>query len=270
MWPPGHITVSEHQLSIGIAVQSDLFPADIGGILPGSMPPHSKELYQEGAAIKSEKLVSEGKFNEQRITELLYDEPARYPNCSGTRCLADNLNDLKAQIAANKKGINLIGTLIEEYGEEVVLFYMRQIQVNAELSVRNLLKEVSAKFAGRNLSAMDHMDDGTPIQLKISIDAEKGEAVFDFDGTGPEVYGKIAERNEVMVGSLLTTSLGNVNAPEAVTYSAIIYCLRCLISADIPLNQGCLKPIDVKIPPKSLLSPSESAAVVGGNVLTVR
>ena len=155
------------------------------------MPPHSKELFQEGAAIKSEKLVSEGKFNEERITELLYTEPARYPDCSGTRCLADNLNDLKAQIAANKKGINLISTLIEEYGEEVVLFYMRQIQDNAELSVRNLLKEISRKFAGRNLSALEHMDDGSPIQLQISIDDEKGEAIFDFNGTGPEVYGNL-------------------------------------------------------------------------------
>jgi 5-oxoprolinase (ATP-hydrolysing) len=164
--------------------------ADIGGILPGSMPPHSKELYQEGATIKSEKLVSEGKFNEERITELLYTEPAQYPNCSGTRCLADNLNDLKAQIAANKKGINLIGTLIEEYGEGVVQFYMHQIQENAELSVRNLLKEASKIFAGRDLSAIDYMDDGSPIQLKISIDAGKGEAIFDFEGTGPQVYGK--------------------------------------------------------------------------------
>lgn len=155
------------------------------------MPPHSKELYQEGARIKSEKLVSEGKFNEERITELLYNEPAQYPDCSGTRCLADNLNDLKAQIAANKKGINLISTLIEEYGESVVLFYMHQIQANAELSVRNLLKEVSHKFSGKDLSAIDYMDDGTPIQLKISIDAEKGEAIFDFEGTGPEVYGMI-------------------------------------------------------------------------------
>ncbi|KAJ6049993.1 hypothetical protein N7444_006709 [Penicillium canescens] len=215
----------------------------------GSMPPHSKELYQEGATIKSEKLVSEGKFNEERITELLYTKPAQYPNCSGTRCLADNLNDLKAQIAANKKGINLIGALIEEYGEDVVQFYMHQIQENAELSVRNLLKEASKRFAGQDLSAIDYMDDGSPIQLKISIDAGKGEAIFDFEGTGPQVY-------------------GNVNAPEAVTYSAIIYCLRCLISADIPLNQGCLKPIDVRIPPGSILSPSETAAVVGGNVLT--
>jgi 5-oxoprolinase (ATP-hydrolysing) len=168
---------------------SNQHKADIGGILPGSMPPHSKELYQEGATIKSERLVSEGKFNEKRIAELLYTEPAQYPNCSGTRCLADNLNDLKAQIAANKKGINLISTLIEEYGEAVVQFYMHQIQDNAELSVRNLLKEVSQKFVGQNLSAIDYMDDGSPIQLKISINPDKGEAIFDFEGTGSEVYG---------------------------------------------------------------------------------
>ncbi|CAI7573519.1 unnamed protein product [Penicillium bialowiezense] len=216
------ITVIQPAFSEGkilFYVASRAHHADIGGILPGSMPPHSKELYQEGAAIKSEKLVSEGKLNEERITELLYTEPAQYPNCSGTRCLADNLNDLKAQIAANKKGISLISTLIEEYGEEVVQFYMHQIQENAELSVRNLLKEVSAKFAGQDLSAVDYMDDGSPIHLKISIDGEKGEAVFDFEGTGPEVY-------------------------------------------------GCLKPVDVRIPRGSLLSPSGSAAVVGGNVLT--
>ncbi|KAF2436136.1 hypothetical protein EJ08DRAFT_729338 [Tothia fuscella] len=230
-------------------VASRAHHADIGGILPGSMPPHSRELFQEGASIKSEKLVSEGQFNEKRITELLYDEPAQYPGCSGTRCLADNINDLKAQVAANQKGINLITTLIEEYGENVVQFYMRSIQDNAEQSVKTLLKSVSKRFEGQDLSAVDFMDDGSPIKLKISIDAEKGEAVFDFTGTGPEVY-------------------GNTNAPEAVTYSAIIYCLRCLISEDIPLNQGCLKPIHVKIPKRSFLSPSDKAAVVGGNVLT--
>ena len=230
-------------------VASRAHHADIGGILPGSMPPHSRELFQEGAAIKSEKLVSEGHFNEKRVIELLYDEPASYPECSGTRCLADNINDLKAQIAANKKGINLISTLIEDYGEEVVQFYMRKIQDNAELSVRNLLKDVSKRFDGQDLSAVDYMDDGSPIKLKITIDAEKGEAIFDFEGTGPEVY-------------------ANINAPEAVTYSAIIYCLRCLISENIPLNQGCLKPINVRIPYRSFLSPSDKAAVVGGNVLT--
>ncbi|KAK4692765.1 5-oxoprolinase (ATP-hydrolyzing), partial [Lecanoromycetidae sp. Uapishka_2] len=230
-------------------VASRAHHADIGGILPGSMPPHSRELYQEGAAIKSEKLVSEGHFNEKRVVEMLYDEPAQYPDCSGTRCLSDNLNDLKAQIAANQKGINLISTLISDYGEPVVQFYMRKIQDNAELSVRNLLKDVSKRFEGRNLSATDYMDDGSPIKLQITIDAKEGEAIFDFAGTGPEVY-------------------GNTNAPEAVTYSAIIYCLRSLIADDIPLNQGCLKPIHIKIPPKSFLSPSDKAAVVGGNVLT--
>ncbi|KAK6605128.1 hydantoinase B/oxoprolinase [Botrytis cinerea] len=231
-------------------VASRAHHADIGGILPGSMPPHSRELYQEGAAIKSEKLVSAGRFNEERMTQLLLDEPAQYQGCSGTRCLADNISDLKAQISSNMKGINLISTLIEEYGEEVVNFYMVNIQNNAELSVRNLLKDVSKRFEGQDLSAIDYMDDGSPIQLKITIDAEKGEAVFDFEGTGPEVYGNKYQR------------------PQAVTYSAIIYCLRSLISEDIPLNQGCLKPITVLIPPKSFLSPSDKAAVVGGNVLT--
>lgn len=175
-------------------VASRAHHADIGGILPGSMPPHSRELYQEGAAIKTEKLVSEGHFNEERITELLHKEPAQYPGCSGTRCLADNLNDLKAQVAANQKGINLISTLIEEYGEEVVQFYMHKIQDNAELSVRKLLKEVSKRFEGQDLSAIDYMDDGSPIQLKVQIDAEKGEAIFDFEGTGPEVYGESRNR----------------------------------------------------------------------------
>jgi 5-oxoprolinase (ATP-hydrolysing) len=230
-------------------VASRAHHADIGGILPGSMPPHSKELFQEGAAIKSEKLVSQGHFDEERITELLLKEPAKHPGCSGTRCLADNINDLKAQVAANQKGINLISSLISDYGEDVVQFYMHNIQDNAELSVRNLLREVSTRFSGQDLSATDYMDDGSPIKLKITIDAEKGEAVFDFTGTGPEVY-------------------GNINAPQAVTYSAIIYCLRCLIKEDIPLNQGCLAPVKVIIPPKSFLSPSGSAAVVGGNVLT--
>lgn len=173
--------------------------ADIGGITAGSMPPHSRELFQEGAAIKSEKLVSEGKFNEERVVELFYKEPAQYPGCSGTRCLADNINDLLAQVAANQKGISLIENLISEYGEETVIFYMKSIQDNAEFCVRRLLKDVSKKFEGKDLSAVDFMDDGSPIGLKVTIDADKGEAVFDFEGTGAEVY-------------------GNVNAPEAVTY----------------------------------------------------
>lgn len=256
-------------------VASRAHHADIGGTLPGSMPPQSRELFQEGAAITTEKLVSEGTFNEERITELLHKEPAQYPGCSGTRCLADNINDLKAQVAANQKGINLITSLIEDYGEEIVQFYMMNIQKNAEVSVRNLLKDVSKRFSGQDLSAVDYMDDGSPIKLKISIDPNQGEAIFDFEGTGPEVYGmslSLVRRRRSslrMFTERIIWLSGNINAPPAVTYSAIIYCLRCLISEDIPLNQGCLKPIKVHIPEGSFLSPSEKAAVVGGNVLTV-
>ncbi|KAG6035069.1 hypothetical protein E4U41_006262 [Claviceps citrina] len=223
--------------------------ADIGGITAGSMPPHSRELYQEGAAIVSEKLVCGGRFDEQRVVELFYDEPAKHAGCSGTRTLADNINDLRAQVSANQKGISLIEGLIAEYGQSTVQFYMLSIQENAELCVRNLLRDVHARFGGKPLQATDYMDEGTPIRLSITIDPDQGSAEFDFDGTGPQVY-------------------GNVNAPQAITHSAIIYCLRCLISDDIPLNQGCLRPITVKIPPKSILSPAPGAAVVGGNVLT--
>ena len=223
--------------------------ADIGGITAGSMPPHSRELAQEGAAIRSERLVSQGRFDEERVVELFYREPARHEGCSGTRCLADNINDLRAQVSANQKGIALIEALIAGYGEATVRFYMEAIQDNAELQVRRLLRDVWRRFEGRDLSAVDYMDDGSPIRLRIAIDGERGEAVFDFAGTGPEVY-------------------GNINAPEAVSYSAVIYALRCMVAQDIPLNQGCLKPVTVRIPRGSLLSPSDGAAVVGGNVLT--
>ena len=222
--------------------------ADIGGCLPGSMPPTSTELWQEGAAIEAEKLVSRGRFNEERMVELLLKKPAEYEGCSGTRCLEDNLSDLRAQVAANQKGISLVNALIKEHGLQCVHRYMYGIQSTAESAVRELLKLTSVKL-GDILEAVDCMDDGTPIALKITIDGTKGEATFDFTGTGPEVF-------------------GNTNAPAAITYSAIIYCLRALIKSDIPLNQGCLNPIDIRIPSNSLLSPSKGAGVVGGNVLT--
>jgi len=126
---------------------------------------------------------------------------------------------------------------------------MYAIQSTAETAVRNLLRDLHSCFDGQPLEAVDYMDDGTPIRLKIQIDKATGSATFDFEGTGPEVY-------------------GNTNAPVAITHSAIIYCLRCMINSDIPLNQGCLSPISIKIPPRSILSPSRTAAVVGGNVLT--
>ncbi|KAL4767725.1 Hydantoinase B/oxoprolinase-domain-containing protein [Aspergillus nidulans var. acristatus] len=223
--------------------------ADIGGILPGSMPPKSTELWQEGAAIEGDKVVSNGKFDEERMVELLVKKPAQYPGCSGARCITDNISDLKAQIAANTRGITLIQALFAEYGVETVQKYMYAIQETAETAVRNLLKDLHRRFAGRPLEAVDYMDDGTPIKLKVTINGDDGSAVFDFEGTGPQVYGAW-------------------NAPIAITHSAIIYCLRCMINADMPLNQGCLAPIDIKVPPSCLLSPTKNAAVVGGNVVT--
>ncbi|KAG9610451.1 hydantoinase B/oxoprolinase, partial [Aureobasidium melanogenum] len=223
--------------------------ADIGGILPGSMPPTSHSLYQEGAAIESLKIVEAGRFNEEAITKLLLEEPAQYDGCSGTRCLQDNISDLKAQIAANKRGITLIKGLISEFGLSTVHRYMYAIQRASDIAVRELLKQKYEQFGRKPLKAIDYMDDGTPIALEITIEPETGTAVFDFAGTGPQVY-------------------GNTNAPVAITNSAIIYCLRALISSDIPLNQGCLNPVEIKIPENSLLSPAKGAGVVGGNVLT--
>ncbi|KAK3038538.1 hypothetical protein RJ639_029338 [Escallonia herrerae] len=235
--------------------------AEIGGITPGSMPPFSKSIWEEGAAIKAFKLVEKGIFREEGITKLLQfpssDESAQH--VPGSRRLQDNLSDLHAQVAANQRGIALIKELIEQYGLKTVQAYMTYVQVNAEEAVREMLKSVAArvssestKFAGGDsviVKEEDYMDDGSVIHLKLTIIPEKGEAVFDFSGTSPEVY-------------------GNWNAPEAVTAAAVIYCLRCLVDVDIPLNQGCLAPVRIYIPKGSFLSPSDKAAVVGGNVLT--
>ncbi|XP_036377739.1 5-oxoprolinase [Megalops cyprinoides] len=226
--------------------------ADIGGITPGSMPPHSTSLQQEGAVFTSFKLVTGGVFQEEEVTAALL-APAQYPGCSGTRNLHDNLSDLRAQVAANQRGSQLVGELIDCYGLEVVQAYMGYIQSNAELAVRDMLKEFAHRRRQQRgsleVEAEDQMDDGTQIKLRIQINEEEGSAVFDFSGTGTEVW-------------------GNCNAPRAITLSALIYCLRCMVGQDIPLNQGCLTPIKVIIPPGSILQPSQNAAVVGGNVLT--
>lgn len=235
--------------------------AEIGGITPGSMPPFSKFIWEEGAAIKTFKLVEKGIFQEEGITKLLC-----YP-CSeesthkipGSRRLQDNLSDLHAQVAANQRGITLINELIEQYGLETVQAYMNHVQANAEEAVREMLKSVAGRVSSESkrsgegdlvtIEEEDYMDDGSSIHLKLTIDSRKGEAFFDFSGTSTEVY-------------------GNWNAPEAVTAAAVIYCVRCLVNVDIPLNQGCLAPVKIYIPPGSFLSPSDKAAVVGGNVLT--
>ncbi|SCU92709.1 LAFA_0F12354g1_1 [Lachancea sp. 'fantastica'] len=230
-------------------VASRAHHADIGGILPGSVPPNSKELYEEGAAIYSELLVKGGNFNEQLVTKLLLEDPAKFPGCSGSRKLSDNISDLKAQIAANTKGIQLIAKLMNDFGIDVIVRYMLAIQENASSTVKLALKQLTEHFNASEFYGEDYMDDGTVIKLKVTLDVAKEEYIFDFDGTSPQVY-------------------GNLNAPEAITNSAILYCLRCLVNKDIPLNQGCLKPVTVKIPKGSILSPTKGVAVVGGNVLT--
>ena len=231
--------------------------ADIGGISPGSMPPFSRTLKEEGACIKTFKLVENGIFNEAGITELLLapGKITRKPGesaISGTRLLSDNLSDLKAQVAANQRGVDLLLEMVEHYSLEVVQAYMHHIQTNAEEAVGSMLKALSVREGLAEVDtvkANDFLDDGSEIVLLLTIDHRDGSAIFDFSGTGPEIW-------------------GNLNAPRAVTHSAILYSLRCLIDQEIPLNQGCLNPIQVIIEDGSLLAPSENAAVVGGNVLT--
>ena len=237
--------------------------ADIGGISPGSMPPFSRELKEEGACIKTFKLVENGVFNEEGITVLL-QSPGKIKRksgetaISGTRLLSDNLSDLRAQVAANQRGIDLLLEMVEHFtmektpGLQIVQAYMHHIQSNAEEAVRNMLKELSLREGLAEVDtveASDFLDDGSELFLRLTIDRRDGSAIFDFTGTGPELW-------------------GNLNAPRAVTHSAILYSLRCLIDQGIPLNQGCLNPIKVIIEEGSLLAPSENAAVVGGNVLT--
>lgn len=235
--------------------------AEIGGITPGSMPPFSKSIWEEGAAIKAFKLVDKGIFQEEGIIKLLQfpNSAESAHNIPGTRRLQDNLSDLRAQVAANQRGIALIKELIEQYGLDIVQAYMTYVQINAEGAVREMLKSVAARVTSQSpkfgagdsvtIEEEDYMDDGSVIHLKLTINPHKGEANFDFSGTSPEVY-------------------GNWNAPEAVTAAAVIYCIRCLVDVDIPLNQGCLAPVKIHIPLGSFLSPSDKAAVVGGNVLT--
>lgn len=192
--------------------------ADIGGIAPGSMPPHSKSLDEEGAQIVAHKLVAGGVFDEEGITRIMRAPGEKgIPGCAGSRNLKDCLSDLRAQVAANTRGIALVRGLISEYGLRTVHAYMRHIQSAAEGAVRDMLSAFSSSrglpATGGTVTAVDHMDDGTPIALAVTIDRVSRTAVFDFTGTGPQVF-------------------SNTNAPRAVAYSAILYCLRCMVDQD--------------------------------------
>jgi 5-oxoprolinase (ATP-hydrolysing) len=227
--------------------------SDIGGLTPGSMPPFSKNLEEEGAAIYSFKLVQNEVFQEEKI-KYIFNESLIEKGVNPSRNLKDNISDLKAQVASNYKGIELIMEMVEKFGLEKIKAYMKFIQEAAESSVQEMLDKfgeiINIPKDGQGSSyAEDYMDDGSKICLKITIDRKYKKAVFDFSGTSCQVY-------------------GNINTPRSVTYSSIIYCLRCLVNSEIPLNQGCLNPVIIIIPQNSLLWPSETCAVVGGNVTT--
>ena len=242
--------------------------ADVGGIVPGSMPANSRELWEEGAVMEAVKIVEGGVFQEDRIHHHMVVLPAQYPGCEGARSFQDNITDIKAQAAANHKGNHLIGLLIQEYTLKTVTvsnqktkhlcqgrllklaqLYMNEVQNAADNAVRELFKR-TCREKGRNVfDAEDFMDDGSRIKLQIRIDPETGSADFDFTGTSPEAY-------------------GNWNAPRAVSSAGIIYTLRSLVGVDIPLNQGCILPVNSIIPEGCLLGPSKDVAVAAGNGLT--
>lgn len=220
---------------------------DIGGLGGSSMPPNSTELWQEGVAIRTFTMIRDGKFDEEGIARI-FAEPATRPGCNSTQRLSDNITDLQSFAAANNKGAKLLNKLIDQYGQKTVHFYMDAVQANAELAVRKFLKEVRKNRPEGKLNAVGLMDNSSRIHLEVSV-REDGSATFDFTGTTPELY-------------------GNMNAPKALTYSGIIFCLRAMIGTDIPLNQGCLSPIDVILPKGCFLNPSDGAAVCAGNTHT--
>ncbi|MBM3344166.1 MAG: 5-oxoprolinase [Betaproteobacteria bacterium] len=211
--------------------------ADVGGITPGSMPPASRHIDEEGVLITNFLLVQNGELREAATRALL--SGARYPS----RNIEQNLADLRAMIAANQKGVAELARIVGEFGLDVVHGYMRHVQDNAEESVRRVIGALKdGEFAYE-------MDDGAVIRVKISIERATRSGIIDFTGTS-------AQRDS------------NFNAPSAVTMAAVLYVFRTLVDDDIPLNAGCLKPLKVIIPEGSMLNPRHPAAVVAGNVET--
>ena len=211
--------------------------ADIGGITPGSMPPDSRVVEEEGILFDNFKLVDRGIFLEQKLRDHLASGP--YP----ARNPEQNVADLKAQIAAGEKGVQEVHAMIDQFGVDVVHAYMKHVQDNAEEQVRRVIDVMQ----GGEFSYP--LDEGSVIKVKITFDKAKRGATVDFTGTS-------AQRPT------------NFNAPSAVARSAVLYVFRCLVNDAIPLNEGCLKPIDIIIPKGCMLAPEYPAAVVAGNVET--
>ncbi|KAB8161959.1 5-oxoprolinase [Streptomyces sp. 3MP-14] len=211
--------------------------AEIGGITPGSMPAFSRTIDEEGVLFDNWPLVREGRLREAETRELL--SSARYPS----RGVDANLADLRAQIAANERGIGELRAVIDQFGLDVVQAYMRHVRDNAEEAVRRIIATLDDGHCRYQTDA------GAVIEVSVTVDRERRSAVLDFAGTSPQ-------------------QPGNTNAPSSVVLAAVLYVFRTLVADDIPLNSGCLAPIEVRIPPGSMLAPRHPAATVAGNVET--
>ena len=211
--------------------------AEIGGITPGSMPAFSHRAEEEGVVIDNWLLVSGGTFREQETIELLTS--AEYPS----RNPANNLADLRAQIAANERGVREVRAMVDHFGLDVVHAYMDHVRANAAEAVRRVIRSLG------DGSYRYELDNGAVIQVAVRVDPEGRTATIDFTGTSDQLP-------------------DNFNAPSSVAMAAVLYVFRSLVADDIPLNAGCLEPIDVVIPPGSMLAPEYPAAVVAGNVET--
>jgi 5-oxoprolinase (ATP-hydrolysing) len=211
--------------------------ADIGGKTPGSMPPDSSHIEEEGVLIDDFLLVDGGSFREAELRDLLAS--GRYP----TRNADQNIADLRAQIAACERGIQEVRGMVGQFGLDVVQAYMRHVQDNAEEQVRRVIGRLG------DGSFRYELDDGSHVQVAVSVDREARTARIDFTGTSEQ-------------------QPTNFNAPAAVARAAVLYVFRCLVADDIPLNDGVLKPLEITIPEGCMLNPRYPAAVVAGNVET--
>ncbi|MBO1070256.1 MAG: 5-oxoprolinase [Dolichospermum sp. DEX189] len=211
--------------------------ADIGGITPGSMPPHSTTVAEEGIIFDNFLLVEQGDFQETAVRNYLLNHP--YPS----RNPDQNIADFKAQIAANERGVQELGKMVNQYGLTTVQTYMQFVQNNAEESVRRAIDVL------KNGAFIYEMDSGAKIQVAVTINRENRSAKIDFTGTSAQLN-------------------SNFNAPKAVTQAAVLYVFRTLVDDNIPLNAGCLKPLEIIIPEGCMLNPIYPAAVVAGNVET--
>ena len=219
---------------------------DIGGAVPGSMPPFSTRLDDEGIVIRSLFVVRDHQFRENDVLAAL--RTGLYP----ARNLPERLSDLRAQVAALRKGCDELHVLCEQFRDEVVTVYMQHIRAYAAAIMREALNTLMPRHADHVYRCSDRMDDGTVlcVQIRIFSDGSNGvQADIDFSGTSAQVP-------------------GNLNAPQAVTRAAVLYVFRTLFQKQIPLNDGCLAPLRIRIPTGSLLHPNAKAAVAGGNVET--